>query len=415
LESRAARAKLKRRPTLYYAQIERGLHLGYRPPLQASRAGTWELRSYIGEQKYRRETIGSADDTNDADGVTVLSFWQAVETARGRLQENAALSSAMVTVDAVMHSYLKYIEQERKDVANTKNRIEQHVLPTFGGRDAASLTKKEIEAWRNQLAKTPARARSQKGKAAFRPLASDEAKRRRKSSANRIFTVLRAALNKAYADDKLKDAPWRRVKPFRNVDGVRLRYLKNDEARRLINAADPDFRKLVQAALLTGCRYGELCRLQVSDLHPGVHSATILVRDSKSGHQRHVHLNDEGRDFFARLCAGRVGAEPMLLRNGCAWKTSEQSRPILEACKHAKIEPPINFHALRHTYCSLAIMNGVPLLVIARNVGHKDTKMVERHYGHLAASYEAAMIRERAPSFGIEPDPVIVRLDKAHG
>ena len=40
------------------------------------------------------------------------------------------------------------------------------------------------------------------------------------------------------------------------------------EFKRLMNASDPDFRKLVQAALLTGCRYGELSRLTAEDFNP---------------------------------------------------------------------------------------------------------------------------------------------------
>ena len=91
----------------------------------------------------------------------------------------------------------------------------------------------------------------------------------------------------------------------------------------------------------------------------------------------------------------------MLLKaNGGIWRKSHQLRPILEACRRAKIDPPINFHALRHTWASLATMNGVPLLIVAKNLGHTDTRMVEKHYGHLAPSYIAEAIRAGAPRFG---------------
>ena len=45
-------------------------------------------------------------------------------------------------------------------------------------------------------------------------------------------------------------------------------------------------------------------------------------------------------------------------------------------------------------------MAGVPLLVVAKNLGHADTRMVEKHYGHLAPSYVADAIRAAAPRFG---------------
>ena len=41
-----------------------------------------------------------------------------------------------------------------------------------------------------------------------------------------------------------------------------------------------------------------------------------------------------------------------------------------------------------------------PLLVVAKNLGHSDRRMVEKHYGHLAPSYIADAIRQHAPRFG---------------
>ena len=59
-------------------------------------------------------------------------------------------------------------------------------------------------------------------------------------------------------------------------------------------------------------------------------------------------------------------------------------RPMLEACKHAKIKPAISFHVLRHTHGSTLAMRGVPMGVIAEQLGHADTRMTEKHYAHLA-------------------------------
>jgi integrase len=174
----------------------------------------------------------------------------------------------------------------------------------------------------------------------------------------------------------------------------------------LINAADADsgFRDMVHAALLTGCRYGELCRLKVGDFKHG----KIMIRISKSGKPRDVRLTEEGKAFFGQLTAGRANNELMLphRRLGREWRKSEQCRPMLAACLNARIEP-LGIHALRHTWASLAVMNGVPLLVVADNLGHADTRMVEKHYGHLTKSYMDEAIAEGAPRFGaVEPGNV---------
>ena len=73
---------------------------------------------------------------------------------------------------------------------------------------------------------------------------------------------------------------------------------------------------------------------------------------------------------------------------------------MVAACKRAGIEPHIGFHQLRHTWASLSVMNGMPLNVVANNLGHTDTKMVEKHYGHLASGYLVDQVRQHAPRFG---------------
>ena len=127
------------------------------------------------------------------------------------------------------------------------------------------------------------------------------------------------------------------------------------------------------------------------------------IRKTKTNKDRHIVLTDEGREFFSQLAAGRPGTALLL---GKEWKPSRQAPLIHEACKHAGIDPPLNFHALRHTWASLSVMGGMPLMVVAKNLGHADTRMVERHYGHLAPSYVAEAVRKHAPTFGKTPSNV---------
>jgi integrase len=181
------------------------------------------------------------------------------------------------------------------------------------------------------------------------------------------------------------------------------RYLSDDEARRLTNACPPDFRALVVGTLLSGCRYGELAAMTVDDFNPD--AGTLRVRASKSGKPRHVVLTQEGHDFVAQRAAGSPGSARLFLRgNGKPWGKSEQQRPLNAACAAARIDPAANFHALRHTYGSRLAMRGVPLAVIAAQLGHADTRMVEKHYSHLSPSYIAETVRQAFGSLGlVEP------------
>ena len=275
--------------------------------------------------------------------------------------------------------------------------------PDLGTVPLDRLTKGRLVGWHQKIAETPPRLRTKRGEAQkHREIdASPEAVRRRRSTANRVLTILKAALNHAHREGRCaSDDAWRTVRAFREADAAKLRYLSDDEARRLTNACAADFRALVTAALLSGCRYGELAAMTGDDFNPD--AGTLRVRTSKSGKPRHVVLTQEGRDFVSQLAAGKPSSARLFLRgNGKPWGKSEQQRPLSAACKAARIDPPVNFHGLRHTYASRLAMRGVPLAVIAAQLGHADTRMVERHYGHLSPNYIAETVRAAFGSLGI--------------
>ena len=400
LGSRTSRARLRRGRQPHFNAIGPRAHLGYvrRPD---EKAGRWILRRRIGG-RYTVITIGAADDAIEADGVGTLSFDEARERALELSSSERVAGSP--TVRRVFEDYVKDLKMRGRstEVARTAS---MYVHDELGACPIAELTTSMLQSWLASVAAVSVRH----GK----PVEGDEARRRRMNSANRIAGAVIASLNFAYrAGHVSSDAAWRRLKKFRGVDAARARYLTVDESVRLLNACDSNFRKLVRSALETGCRFGELARLVVSDFNPDV--GAVAVRRSKTGRARHVILTDEGVEFFRAITAGRSGGDYMLITDdGGPWRHTTQSRPMAAAVERARIAPRISFHGLRHTYASLSIMNGVPLMVVARNLGHTTTRMVERHYGHLAEDYVAAEIRRGAPRFGAEPAGNVESLDRA--
>jgi len=228
-----------------------------------------------------------------------------------------------------------------------------------------------------------------------------------------VLTYLKAALNHAWRASLVpSDDAWRRVKPFRAVDAPVIRYLTQDEIRRLLNTCEGAFRDLVHAALLTGCRYGELCRLKIADYNPDVE--TLTIREAKTGQVRHVTLTGEAPELIERLIAGRSPGDMLFKRDdGRGWKRAEQLRPMRDACKRAGIEPAVGFHVLRHTHASILAMQAVPMAVVARQLGHSDTRMTERHYAHLAPNYVADTIRASFPRLTGSRAPTVVPIGRA--
>jgi integrase len=422
LETRTARSRLAPRGKPYWRLIEPGahaLHLGYRKPRgrkgKPAAAGAWCVRYYLGNQTYKTERIGTSDDYSDADGVVTLDFRQATDKARKyRIERVTPGHNGPLTVEVCVRRYLQFLEAERKTAKDARLRAEAHIIPQLGDILCSSLNADILRSWRDALARSPARIRSKPGKQKYQAIDADdtEAIRKRRASANRVLAILKAALNHAYNDGLIaNDSAWRRVKPFKAVDAARVHYLEIAEAKRLLNACDvaSGFRDLVRAALATGARYSELCRLVVGDWNPD--AGVLRIRTSKSAKSRVVYLSSEGIAFFNQLAAGRPASAPILLKsNGATWQKSHQLEPMAAALARAKITKPICFHSLRHTYASLAVMSGMQLMTLAQNLGHRDVRMVTAHYGHLAPSFVADQVREHVPKFGFKPDSKLASL-----
>jgi integrase len=390
---------------------------------------------------YRQATIGRADDTLTAAGEKVLDFRQAERSARewiarfhrvaaGQEPDPAAKPVSPYTVaDAIADYLADYEARGGKALTTTRLTAEAHILPPLGKLAVGRLTRDKLKDWLRAIAASPPRLRTKKAPSSqqrHRNTDSDpDAARRRRSSANRVLTVLKAALNHARAEGKVTcpaDA-WSAVKPFREADKGKIRYLLDAEITRLVNVCPPDFRELVTAALLTGCRYGELAAMKAGEFDP--QAGTVHIGRSKSGKQRHVALTQEGRAFFAQVTAGKAGADRIFARDEVVqqatrkspaqtkrspWGKSHQCRIMREACSDAKITPAASFHELRHTYASRLAMRSVPMAVIAAQLGHSDTRMTERHYAHLGPTYVADTVRQAFGELGIVPATVVKLL-----
>lgn len=423
LGSIEARRRLKARPEPYFLVIEKGLALGYR---KSSVGGAWVVRRYDSNSQRNAESrIAIADDYREADGVEVLNFAQAQRAvlSDAKLQAEKASGKHYTIADAI-HDYIDYLRAHKKTADDAALKLNAYVIPSLGHKKLIDLKPADFDEWVKDALKRQQRRRPKKPrpepkrrrkakaepkvsdvdatKAA--PLDHDEQRRRRRATVNRVITALKAALNHAHDRERVgsRDA-WSKLKKFRGVDAARLRWLSEDEAKRLINAALVDLRELIQGALMTGCRPSELAKARGHDFDP--QSETLLIPDSKAGKPRRVPLTDLGVALLETLSA-RAGADGLLFTraDGSSWYRVAVIRAMQAASEAAEISPAVTFYALRHTYASHLVQKGTPLLFVASALGHRDARMVEKHYGHFAPSHVAETIKAKLPSFGIKPD-----------
>ena len=299
------------------------------------------------------------------------------------------------------------------------------ILPRLGRVKLSQLKTRQINKWFQGIAKSPPRASGGKPKPPYatrintgkrtkrnynviyeyEPLPysewTEEMQRKRKSTANRILTVLKAALNYAWREGNGGDREeWQRVKPFEDADAPKVAHLTEEQAKGLLAAASEDFRPMARAALLTGCCYGELTRLKVSDLD----NSQLFIEKTKTGKPRHVPLSDHGIKFFRVLANGKKPSDLLLThQDGSNWDRSHQTRPMRQACKKAGINPPVGFHVLRHTYATLLLRTyrsqGVSIRYVAALIGD-SVATCEKHYGHVIQDDLRKEVARKLPSFG---------------
>jgi hypothetical protein len=197
LDSRTARDRLKARAKPFYVALVPGeLHLGYRRRRKGKGAqGRWLVRQYLGRDaggvgRYREQDIGLADDHLDADGTSVFSYNQAYAIAMERRRDNNEQSGGPLTVAGALADYFSNLKSKGRAARDAPGRIAKHVPATLGVTLVRELKAKQLQEWLAGIATPP-------------PDADDETIRRRKSTANRVWTIFRAALNRAFREDEV--------------------------------------------------------------------------------------------------------------------------------------------------------------------------------------------------------------------
>lgn len=326
---------------------------------------------------YRKARIGRTDDHSAPDGHDILTYREAVKRAVEFSRGEDPGAALRYTVADAVADYLAWFELHRKTHDRTRYSCHAHIVPALGTKHVGDLTTKSLGKWRDSLVTA----------------------KRGKATVNRTLGILKAALTRARKEVHPFRDTWSEVQKFRGANNPRVRFLSVAECRRLVNACPADFRELVCAALLTGCRYGELTALTVADFD--LDAGTIYIAQSKSGHPRHVPLSPEGVDLLDSLTVGKASAERVFVKaNGEPWQRSAQQNRIKVASAGAGINPPANFHLLRHVFAGNLAKAGVPMKAVAEALGHTSTAVTEKHYAHLAPDTVAKLVRGSVPSYG---------------
>jgi len=200
------------------------------------------------------------------------------------------------------------------------------------------------------------------------------------ATVNREVACLKAMYNKAIEWGYAKANPVKGIKKLKEPPG-RLRYLKPEEVKSLIEFSPKHIRPIVITALNTGMRKGEILDLKWSRVD--MKNRKITVGNAKNNETRVIPINQTLYQELLNLSEKSKGEYVFSNRNGYPFK--EIKNGFSSALRKADIGG-FRFHDLRHTFGSHLVMQGVDLRTVQQVMGHKEIKMTMR-YSHLSPEF----------------------------
>ena len=189
-----------------------------------------------------------------------------------------------------------------------------------------------------------------------------------------------------------KDTPAAPVQPVKAAC-PRARVLSTREIHSLRAACTPDFRQIVEGALHTGLLFREITQVRARDFCPAERTLTVRLEGKPA---RRIYLTQDGVAWFTSAVQGRQPGDLLFRRQDTPLQTSEwtlaDKRAAMDEAVHRARISKVAFDDLVHTYAAALLSEGVPPLAVAQQLGYKDTRMVERRYGHLMVVDVAARV-----------------------
>ena len=257
--------------------------------------------------------------------------------------------------------YLAFIRTSKKSHDIDERYLRLHLLPRFGKLHLDQLRQEEIVEWLN--------GKVREGYA--------------QATVNRWQVILSYMMRLA----RQWKVPGAEANPLEGVrqkdaNNRKERYLSPAETQRLKRAVEdspnPMLKYIVALLLLTGCRKRELLDAKWEEVN--LDRKVWRIPTSKSGKPRHVPLSDEA--IAVLKAVPRFKDCPYIVPNPKTMKPFTAFFNSWDSARRAARLPDVRVHDLRHSAASNLVNAGQSLYVVAKVLGHAQTRTTER-YAHL--------------------------------
>lgn len=358
ITTRLSRRALAVRREPYWHRLEAGGYIGYRRS-QRDEHGQWIGRwrdKETGQQHYH--ALGFFHDFDPA--KQACEKWLKHIKLAGRTE-------VITVLDAMLH-YANSLDTKGKPktAVDTRTRIKAYIDgKPIAGKALDDLRSLHVKQWRDSLTGKPA-------------------------TINRTLATLKAGLNLAYKESLVQaNSAWNSVDRLEVGDAwSRDRWLTVEERRRLLDNCNPAIANFVRILLLTAARPGEIASAKAADFDK---AAGTLRLSGKTG-QRVIPLSSAAISLCIECAKDKLPKAPLFTDSkGKMWTSNRWGLEFKEGRKAAGFGGDVILYTLRHTAISEMIQSGMDAFSVAKMAG-TSTIMIDRHYGHLAASRTRAQL-----------------------
>lgn len=324
----------------------------------------------------------AAEFERKAQSGEILSRTEKAAQAEAAAQEEAKILTFRQYGEKVFMPY-KALTVAETTRSNYQNFLDLHIYPTLGDLKITEITPAQITEM----------------------LASLQSNRLSHSTIKVLHALLSTLFKMAYLNDMIEKNPMDKVSiPKAKKD--KLPYVKSnayssEEIISLMNimkSTPLKWQVFVSLLLNTGIRCGECCALQWKKINFETGeilidanvcytpSKGVYLSTPKSGRSRTVYTGNETLKLLKRLRAEQ--SKKAISR--FIFPTQDNSGPMNTRTANVYLSSlskkygikDLHPHKLRHTFASIAIMNGADIASVSEALGHADKSMTLRIYTH---------------------------------
>lgn len=322
---------------------------------------TFILKYRNASGRQRKPTIGTFGAVTVDQARMIATHWMS-QIAKGMdpSAEKQTLRSQL-TLNQFAASYFGLAKKRPSTLAMERSYYGTHVEPSLGKLSIGDITQKDVQAWMNTRSKTP-------------------------GAANRTISLLSAMFNDAerLQHRPANSNPCRRIKKFPSTP--KKRYLSRDELKQLERvlceiekekSMDPSIAPAIRFALLTGARKSEFLTMKWE--YVDTEDRVVRLPDSKTG-PRNLYLSERAIEILNQI--PRQHNNPYVFPGK---KPNDHyhnlKKPFKIVLDRAGIKD-FRIHDLRHTHATWGVHAGLSTHVIAKTLGHTQSRTAER-YAHV--------------------------------